>query len=175
MRKSLFHPTLIITLTLIIMFTNTHVMKAETQPITVSRSMRIESGYAVPGHPQSHIALFKTESLVNTSPHLLTVFFFIVLGLGIFCIVLISKMRRDRLQEKTDWGVLSLDTTEAVDKEEAFLRIKRLNDMLLAEIKSLDTQFTSGEISEKRYQDLRKYKKEMLVQVKIKLKDLRDS
>ncbi|WP_156801120.1 hypothetical protein [Desulfitobacterium dichloroeliminans] len=63
---------------------------------------------------------------------------------------------------------------EVVDEEEAFLRLKRLNDRLLGEIKSLDSQFTSGKIPEERYQDLREQKKEMLVRVKIRLKDLTD-
>lgn len=143
---------------------------------SVNTGARLESGYTVPGHPQSHIALFNSELLVNTNPHLWVVYFLIMLSLGITCIVLIGGMRRGRLQEKTNWSIPSLDSkkTEAVEEEEAFLRLKRLNDTLLAEIKSLDVQFTSGEIPEERYQDLRKQKKEMLVKVKIKLKDLAD-
>lgn len=141
---------------------------------SVNAGERLESGYAVLGHPQSHIALFNSEPLVYTNPHLWAVFFFIMLSLGITCIVLIGRMRRDRLQKKMNLSMPSLDRekTEVVDEEEAFLRLKRLNDTLLAEIKSLDAQFASGEIPEERYQDLREQKKEMLVRVKIQLKDL---
>ncbi|AGA68662.1 hypothetical protein Desdi_1148 [Desulfitobacterium dichloroeliminans LMG P-21439] len=137
---------------------------------------RIESGYTVPGHLQSHIALFNSEPLVYTNPHLWVVYFLIMLSLGIACIVLIGRRRRDRCQEKPNWSIPTLDSkkNEVVDEEEAFLRLKRLNDRLLGEIKSLDSQFTSGKIPEERYQDLREQKKEMLVRVKIRLKDLTD-
>lgn len=141
---------------------------------TATVGNRIASGYAVTGHPQYHIAFFKSEPLVYTNAHLWAVYLFIMVALGIGSIVLIARMRKKTFQEKTDSGIQFLDSAkiEEVDEEETFLKFKHMNDTLLVEIKSLDSEFASGKIPEERYHDLRSQKKKMLTRVKIMLKDL---
>lgn len=140
---------------------------------TASAGRRIASGYAVPGHPQSHIALFNAEPLVYTNPHLWAGYLIIIMGLGLTAIILWGRVRRNAFQEQPTSNSQSLaSTSEGEDEEEAFLRLKRINDTLLAELKSLDSRFARGEIPEEMYQDLRKKKKEHLIQVKIRLKDI---
>lgn len=133
---------------------------------------RIASGYAVPGHPQSHIALFNSEPLVYTNPHLWAGYLLIMLGLGFTTIILWGRVRRNAFQEQPASIDQSLaSASEGDSEEEAFLRLKRMNESLLAEIKALDSRFARGEIPEETYQDLRRKKKEHLIQVKIRLKD----
>lgn len=129
---------------------------------TPVRNDRVAAGYNVELHPQGHVALFASEPLVYTDPHIWAAYLFIMVGLGIAALVLWYRVRRKP----------NLEADDEEDNDQLFLRLKSKQDALLLRISALDEEFKTGGIDEQEYRETREKYKELLVRVKMQLKEL---
>lgn len=128
---------------------------------------RLANGYKVTGHPSAHIALFNSEPLVYTNPHIWAGYLFIMLGLAIAASVLFYRQKQKEKMEP------DISTNSGVNQEDLlFLKLKRKQDHLLARLKSLDEDHLSGKIPEDEYEKVRNNAKKLLIQVKLQLREL---
>jgi uncharacterized protein HemX len=125
---------------------------------------RLAAGYHVKMHPESHIALFMKKPLVATNPHLWAAYLLVMIGLGVAALILLYSQKDKELTRKQ----------ELADQEdgESVPKLKEKHDHLLQLIKQLDQQFNAGEVETQQYQETREKYKELLVRVKLQLKEL---
>ncbi|HZW81856.1 MAG TPA: hypothetical protein VFF14_00345 [Candidatus Deferrimicrobium sp.] len=125
---------------------------------------RLAAGYHVKMHPDSHIALFMKKPLVATNPHLWAAYLLVMIGLGVAALILLYAQKDKELTRKL----------ELADQEdgESVPKLKEKHDQLLQLIKQLDQQFNAGEVETQQYQETREKYKELLVRVKLQLKEL---
>jgi uncharacterized protein HemX len=125
---------------------------------------RLAAGYHVKMHPDSHIALFMKKPLVATNPHLWAAYLLVMIGLGVAALILLYSQKDKELTRKQ----------ELADQEdgESVPKLKEKHDHLLQLIKQLDQQFNAGEVETQQYQETREKYKELLVRVKLQLKEL---
>ncbi len=126
---------------------------------------QLAKGFDVKLHPAGHVKLFMSEPLVYTNPHLWAAYIFIMLGLGIAAAILWYRGRFGHEDEEPQTD------SNAVD-EQLFLRLNAKHDLLLQHIKSLDDRFAAGAISDQVYKESREKYKQLLVQVKLQLREL---
>jgi uncharacterized protein HemX len=125
---------------------------------------RLAAGYHVKMHPDSHIALFMKKPLVATNPHLWAAYLLVMIGLGVAALILLYSQKDKELTRKQ----------ELADQEdgESVPKLKEKHDHLLQLIKQRDQQFNAGEVETQQYQETREKYKELLVRVKLQLKEL---
>jgi uncharacterized protein HemX len=125
---------------------------------------RLAAGYHVKMHPDSHISLFMKKPLVATNPHLWAAYLLVMIGLGVAALILLYSQKDKELTRKQ----------ELADQEdgESVPKLKEKHDHLLQLIKQLDQQFNAGEVETQQYQETREKYKELLVRVKLQLKEL---
>lgn len=128
---------------------------------------RLANGYKVTGHPSSHVALFNSEPLVYTNPHIWASYLFVMLGLAITACILFYRQKQ---KGKTELNTAEI--SEADPEDLLFLKLKRKQDSLLERLKSLDEDHLSGKIPDDKYEESRKNYKQILVQVKLQLRAL---
>jgi uncharacterized protein HemX len=130
----------------------------------VTGDEKLVSGYHVKMHPDSHIALFMKKPLVATNPHLWAAYLLVMIGLGVAALILLYAQKDKELTQKQ----------ELADKEdrESVPKLKEKQEQLLQLIKQLDQQFNAGEVEMQQYQETREKYKELLVRVKLQLKEL---
>lgn len=142
--------------------------------------------YHVPFHPDAHVALFTSAPLSYTNPHIWAAYIFIMIGLAIAASILYYKLKARQLDGEDDSAsndYLQADrlsdgdsglgkTDRSEDSDELFLKLKAKQDLLLERIKELDKQFGDGSLNEGEYRQKRDKFKELLVQVKLQLKEL---
>jgi len=124
---------------------------------------RVSAGYTPAMHPEGHTRLFMSEPLVYTNPHLWAAYLFIMIGLGIAALIVWVRQR----------GKVNLEEDDLDEEDEdLFLRLKTKQDALLQRIKALDDEYKAGGMNEEKYRKTREKYKQLLVRVKIQLKEL---
>ncbi|GAB6171478.1 hypothetical protein JCM15765_09560 [Paradesulfitobacterium aromaticivorans] len=128
---------------------------------------RLANGYKVTGHPSTHVALFNSEPLVYTNPHIWAIYLFVMLGLAVAASILFFRQKR---KGKTE---LNSVANSGVDQEDLlFLKLKLKQDRLLGRLEALDEDYQSGKIPADEYEGIRSNYKKLLVQVKLQLREL---
>jgi len=135
-----------------------------------NQGSKLPAGYAVPGHPQTHIALFSSEPLAYTNPHVWAAYLFAMLALGLAAAVLWYRSRNRGKEEIP--GPTFATLTPSADDDALFLRLKAKQDLLLQRLKSLDEDFETGQLAEEDYQATKNKYNQLLVKVKLELQQL---
>ncbi len=125
---------------------------------------RSYSGDKVGFHSASHLARWQNSPLRNTNPHVWLAFLVILVVGVVAAITLLIRQRRRDQEVMEDAGKL----------EKVFLNLAGKHKRLLNKIKALDEQHEAGEVSPEAYEEMRDRYKEMLVDVKLKLKRLEE-
>ncbi len=137
----------------------------QPQAQTTPSNNQLARGFDVKLHPAGHVKLFMTDPLVYTNPHLWAAYLFIMLGLGIAAAILWYRGRFGHEEEEPQ-------ADSGAGDDQLFLRLKAKQDLLLQRIKSLDDRFAAGQMSEQEYRESREKYKQLLVQVKLQLREL---
>lgn len=125
---------------------------------------RSYSGDKVGFHSASHLARWGNSPLRNTNPHVWLVFL-VILAAGVAVAITLLVRQKHKEQEATE---------DAEKLEKVFLNLAAKHKRLLNKIRELDEQHEAGEIPPETYEEMRDRYKEMLVDVKIKLKRLEE-
>ncbi|HVJ47687.1 hypothetical protein [Desulfitobacterium sp.] len=144
---------------------NFTVVKEASSPVL--KGNRLANGYKVTGHPAAHLALFTSEPLVYTNPHIWAIYLILMLGMAVAASILLFR------QKQKEKMVANTASNSGVDQEDLlFLKLKHKQDRLLERIKALDEDHQSGKIPTDEYEEGRNNYKKLLVQVKLQLREL---
>lgn len=126
----------------------------------VTRSYSENIGF----HSQSHLASWDKSSLRNTNPHLWLIFLFVlVIGMGILINLFIKqKNQQNKLQN------------DLAQQQKVHTNLLAKQKRLLQRIKDLDKQWEAGQIEQEVYSELRQQYKQVLIKVKLRLKQLEE-
>ena len=149
------------------------------------------AGFSVKDHPDAHIALFMSKPFSYTNPHVWAAYLFVMLALAITAAVLYYRLRTSELYgAESKPAVQSLtglhNFAEVAGAEQATgdedeaqpaagaaaTRLAVKNERLLYRLKVLEEQYQAGTIDEQQYQTSRDKLKQLLVQVKLQMKEL---
>ena len=126
-------------------------------------------------HPQGHFNLFTSEPLVYTNPHIWAAYLLVMAVLVISALYLLYQQKNhvqaiSSLEGRTTFlGTLA----DNDDPEEAeFMSLKTKQDVLLRRIQALDQDYAGGKLGEEEYQENRGKYKQLLVRVKLQLRQI---
>ncbi|HWJ03573.1 MAG TPA: hypothetical protein VNU93_07805, partial [Verrucomicrobiae bacterium] len=137
------------------------------QQSTAAPSNKVAAGYKAKLHPDAHMKLFTSDPLVYTNPHIWAAYLIIMVVLGIAALILLYKRRANREDAEQEQAEADLE-----DDDEEFLRLNTKQEMLLQKIKDLDEALKEGKIGADEHRETREKLKQMLVRVKMQLREL---
>lgn len=124
-------------------------------------------------HPQGHVNLFTSEPLVYTNSHIWAAYLFLMVVLVISALYLLYEQRFHGQAISSGRTTFSGVLAGNDDPEEAeFMRLKTKHDVLLRRIQALDQDYDCGRLGEEEYQETRGKYKQLLVRVKLQLRQI---